>query len=301
METVLEVRDVTVDFNGFKALRGLSLTIGPGELRFLIGPNGAGKTTLIDVISGRVRPAAGSVVFKGKHELTRLEEHRIVRLGIGRKFQTPALFADLSVRAHLELAAGIKAGIVDGPGAAGSREWAGDPGRTRRRGLDGLRRLAGYLKKPGAAVRREVDALLERLRLAEVADRPAGSLAHGHKQWLEIGMVLIQEPTLILLDEPVAGMTSVERRITGELLREMAQEHAILVVEHDMSFVRAFSTKVSVLHQGELIKEGSMEEVQQDQRVIDSYLGRAHRPAGEMRMPHVRATGPLSQWERADV
>lgn len=272
MDHVLEVRDVTVDFNGFKALNRLSLTIGKGELRFLIGPNGAGKTTLIDVISGRVKPISGSVLFQGKHELTRMEEHRIVRLGVGRKFQTPALFPELEVRAHLELAAGIRSG------------------------------LAGYLRRPGPALRKEVDALLERLGLAALADRPAGSLAHGQKQWLEIGMVLIQKPTLILLDEPVAGMTSGERRATGELLREMAKDHSLLVVEHDMNFVRAFSTKVSVLHQGELIKEGSMEEVQRDPRVIDSYLGRGLRGRADPgRVPPVRAAGSLSQWERADA
>lgn len=270
MEHVLEVREVTVDFNGFKALNRLSLAIGPGELRFLIGPNGAGKTTLIDVISGKVRPVSGSVLFRGKHELTKLEEHRIVRLGIGRKFQTPALFPDLEVRAHLELAAGIRSGL----------------GRLFRR--------------PGPALRKEVDALLERLKLSAVARTPAGALAHGQKQWLEIGMVLIQKPMLILLDEPVAGMSSGERRATGELLREMAREHAILVVEHDMNFVRAFSTKVSVLHMGELIKEGSMEEVQRDPRVIESYLGRSGRADQERKRP-VRAAGALSQWERADA
>lgn len=272
MEYVLEVRDVTVDFNGFKALNGLSLAIGPGELRFLIGPNGAGKTTLIDVISGKVRPVSGSVLFQGTHELTRLEEHRIVRLGIGRKFQTPALFPELEVRAHLELAAGIRSG------------------------------LSGLFRRPPTALRNEVDALLERLNLASAARMPAGALAHGQKQWLEIGMVLIQKPTLILLDEPVAGMTSGERRATGELLREIAREHAILVVEHDMNFVRAFSTKVSVLHMGELIKEGSMEEVQRDPRVIASYLGRSGAGrTGRARRPPVRAAGPLSQWERADA
>lgn len=273
MEHILEVRDVTVDFSGFKALKNLSLSIGHGELRFLIGPNGAGKTTLIDVISGKVRPVSGSVVFKGAYELTRLQEHRIVRIGIGRKFQTPALFPGLSVRSHLELACGVKSGIL------------------------------GYLRRRSAKVRDRADALLERLRLKEYAEMPAGSLSHGQKQWLEIGMVLIQDPALILLDEPVAGMTSGERLATGELLQEIARDRSVLIVEHDMNFVRRFSTKVSVLHQGEVIKEGTMEEVQRDPKVIDSYLGRSYRPgpvlsgSGKSR---VRAVGSVSQWERAD-
>jgi len=271
MEHILEVRGVTVDFNGFKALNSLSLAIGHGELRFLIGPNGAGKTTLIDVISGKIRPVSGSVVFKGKYELTRMQEHRIVRIGIGRKFQTPALFPGLTVRSHLELACGLKSGFL------------------------------GYFRRRTAHVRDRVDALLERLRLSDYADKPAGSLSHGQKQWLEIGMVLIQEPALIMLDEPVAGMTAGERLATGELLQEIARDRSVLIVEHDMNFVRSFSTKVSVLHQGEVIKEGTMEEVQRDPRVIDSYLGRSYRPAPVLAgRPRVRAAGSLSQWERAD-
>lgn len=269
MGALLQVRDVTVDFNGFKALKNLSLEIDRGELRFLIGPNGAGKTTLIDVISGKVRPVSGSVLFNEKYELTRMREHRIVRAGIGRKFQTPALFPQLSVRSHLEIAWGFRS------------------------------RFLGHLRRKRALASERVDALLERLRLLDRAGMPAGLLSHGEKQWLEIGMVLIQDPALILLDEPVAGMTSSERRATGELLREIARDRSVLIVEHDMNFVRSFSTKVSVLHQGELITEGTMDEVQRDPRVIDSYLGRSYRPDPAAR-PRVRPVGPVTQWERAD-
>jgi urea transport system ATP-binding protein len=239
---VIEINGLTVVFDGFKALTDLDLAVGEGELRFLIGPNGAGKTTLIDVITGRTRPAAGSVRFAGQ-ELVGLREHRIARLGIGRTFQTSVVFERLTVLENLDLAASFRRRT-----AALMR---------RRRGVSG-----------------EVAAALETTGLAELADRPAGVLSHGQRQWLEIGMLLAQRPRLLLLDEPVAGMSREERGRTGELLRQVAREHTVIVVEHDMEFLRRFASTVTVLHEGRVLCEGDVATVRADPRVQEVYLGR---------------------------
>jgi urea transport system ATP-binding protein len=243
MNPVLDVRDVSVDFDGFKALDGVNLTVEPGELRFLIGPNGAGKTTLIDCVTGLTRPTAGEIRFDG-HLIGLLPEHRRVRLGIGRSFQTPTVFDTLTAVDNLDLAASF------------------------RRKLPSL-----FLRRRG--VTEPVAATLERIGLTHAADQPAGALSHGQKQWLEIGMLLVQEPRLLLLDEPVAGMSPHERVATGELLQELAGDHTVVVIEHDMAFLRRFAHKVTVLHEGRVLSEGSVEQVQADPIVREVYLGRA--------------------------
>lgn len=240
---VLSVADLSVSFDGFKALDGVNFTVERGELRFLIGPNGAGKTTLIDCITGLTKPTAGEVRFGGR-SLTGLREHQRVRLGIGRSFQTPTVFDALSVVDNLDLAESF-----------------------RRPFLSLLRRRKGVSDK--------VAATLARIGLSEVGDNLAGSLSHGQKQWLEVGMLLVQGPTLLLLDEPVAGMSPQERIATGELLTELAGEHTIVVIEHDMAFLRRFASTVTVLHEGRVLSEGSVAEVQADARVREVYLGRA--------------------------
>jgi urea transport system ATP-binding protein len=234
---------LTVVFDGFRAIDGLDFTVAQGELRFLIGPNGAGKTTLIDVITGLTKPAAGSVIFDGK-ELVGRREHQIVRLGVGRTFQTAVVFEELSVLENLDLAASFRRGV---------------PSLFRRR----------------RGVSAAVAAALETTQLAHLADRPAGVLSHGQRQWLEIGMLVVQEPRLLLLDEPVAGMSKEERERTGELLREVARVHTVVVVEHDMEFLRRFANVVTVLHEGKVIREGTVAEVQADPRVQEVYLGRS--------------------------
>jgi urea transport system ATP-binding protein len=253
--TLLEIRGLTVQFDGFKAITDLDLSVEAGELRFLIGPNGAGKTTLIDVITGLNRPAAGSVRFDGEEILGR-REHHVVRLGIGRTFQTSVVFEQLSVVENLDLAASF-----------------------RRRMPALLRRRRG--------ISADVDAALQIVGLAALADRPAGVLSHGQRQWLEIGMLVVQRPRLLLLDEPVAGMSRSERERTGELLRQVAQDHTVLVIEHDMEFLRRFANTVTVLHEGRVLCEGSVEQVQADPRVQEVYLGRTRSenadlvPSGE--------------------
>ncbi|MGH9177646.1 MAG: urea ABC transporter ATP-binding protein UrtD [Acidimicrobiales bacterium] len=242
-QPVLEIRDLVVSFEGFRAIDGLSLTVEEGELRFLIGPNGAGKTTLIDVVTGLVRPTEGTVLFHGR-DLRRLKEHQIVRLGIGRSFQTPTVFEALTVAENLDLA------------------------ESFRRPLPTLLR-----RRPG--VSDGVARTLEQVNLAAAADRPAKELSHGQKQWLEIGMLLVQEPTLLLLDEPVAGMTPEERLATGALLEGLAAHRTVVVIEHDMAFLRRFARKVTVLHEGRLLCEGSVQDVQSDPRVREVYLGRS--------------------------
>ncbi|HEU5107928.1 MAG TPA: urea ABC transporter ATP-binding protein UrtD [Micromonosporaceae bacterium] len=239
----LEIRGLTVTFDGFTALADLDLTVREGELRFLIGPNGAGKTTLVDVVTGRTRPAAGSVRFAG-HELVGRREHRIVRLGIGRTFQTSVVFERLTVLENLDLAACFRR-----PTAALLR---------RRRGVSP-----------------EVESALETVGLAGLAHREAGVLSHGQRQWLEIGMLLTQRPRLLLLDEPVAGMSRDERGRTGELLRQVARDHTVVVIEHDMDFLRRFASTVTVLHEGRLLCEGDVAAVQADPRVQEVYLGRS--------------------------
>jgi urea transport system ATP-binding protein len=246
----LEVRGLNVVFDGFRAVTDLHLTVRAGELRFLIGPNGAGKTTLIDVVTGRTRPESGSVRFDG-HELVGRREHRIVRLGIGRTFQTSVVFERLTVLENLDLAATF---------------------RTRTVAL--LRRRRG--------VSDEVAAALETTGLADRAHRPAGTLSHGQRQWLEIGMLLAQRPRLLLLDEPVAGMSRDERERTGELLRQVARDHTVVVVEHDMEFLRRFASTVTVLHEGRLLCEGDVAAVQADPRVLQVYLGRSRSGRAEL-------------------
>ena len=244
-ETILWVDGITVSFDGFKALDDLSLTLEKGELRCIIGPNGAGKTTLMDVITGKTRPDTGRVQLLPDHtELTRLSEFEIARLGIGRKFQRPTVFQGHTVFENLELASRGPKGV--------------------------LRTLFGLL---GPAERSRIDEVLQLIGLPDQRDRRAGLLSHGHKQWLEIGMLLVQDPKVLLLDEPIAGMSHQEAERTAELVKTLAGERTVVVVEHDMEFVRQIARKVTVLHEGSVLCEGTMEKVQADARVIEVYLG----------------------------
>ena len=234
-----------VSFDGYKALRGLSLTLEPGEMRAIIGPNGAGKTTMMDVITGKTRPDEGQVYFNGAVDLTKLDEAAIVELGIGRKFQKPTVFEKHTVEDNILLA--LKA-----PRGA-------------------FRALFG--KAPPDQQGR-IDAILRTIRLEDQRARPAADLSHGQKQWLEIGMLLAQDPKLLLVDEPAAGMTDAETAITADLLRDIAATHSVVVVEHDMAFVRDLDVKVTVLHEGAVLAEGSLDQVSADPRVVEVYLGR---------------------------
>ncbi|MDP9404447.1 MAG: urea ABC transporter ATP-binding protein UrtD [Actinomycetota bacterium] len=244
MKPVLEVCGVSVDFDGFRALDGVDLSVARGELRFLIGPNGAGKTTLVDCVTGLTRPTAGEVRFEGR-SIDRLSEHQRVRTGIGRSFQTPTVFDSLTVVENLDLAESFRRSPLT-------------MFLRRRRVTDG------------------VATTLERVGLSAVADRPAGALSHGQKQWLEIGMLLVQGPKLLLLDEPVAGMSPQERLDTGALLHELAGgDQTLVVIEHDMAFLRRFARKVTVLHEGKVVSEGTVDEVQADPIVREVYLGRS--------------------------
>ena len=245
MTALLELRGVGVSFDGFRALNDLNLSLVPGELRAVIGPNGAGKTTFLDVITGKVRPSQGDVLFQGR-SLVGLAEHRIARLGIGRKFQTPRVFENLSPRRNLELAVGRS-----------SAPWELLFGR-----LDGQSRD-------------KVQRLLAVVGLEGLANERAGSLSHGQKQWLEIAMLVAQDPVLLLVDEPVAGLTDEETQITADLLKQLAGDHTVLVIEHDMDFIRDLNAPVTVLHEGHVLCEGSMDQVQNDSRVIEVYLGQA--------------------------
>ncbi len=243
--SLLYLDGVTVSFDGFKALNELSLIIEPGEMRAIIGPNGAGKTTMMDVVTGKTRPDAGDIYFDGAVDLTRLDEAAIATLGIGRKFQKPTVFESHTVWDNLDLAlAGAR-----GPGAALFR------------------------KRPRSAAER-IEEILGIIRLADRRDVLAAFLSHGQKQWLEIGMLLAQEPKLLLVDEPAAGMTDAETETTAELLREIAREKSVIVVEHDMVFVRALGVKVTVLHEGSVLSQGTLDEVSADPRVVEVYLGR---------------------------
>ncbi|MFT4768745.1 MAG: urea transport system ATP-binding protein [Glaciecola sp.] len=243
---ILYLEDVSVSFSGYKALNNLSLAVDSGELRCLIGPNGAGKTTLMDVITGKTRPDRGSVFLGQDINLLQHDEATIARLGIGRKFQKPSVFPQQSVRDNLALA-------VQG----------------HRSPWEALR------YRPSTADRDRVVALLETVALDSVAHKLAGGLSHGQKQWLEIGMLLAQEPMLLLIDEPVAGMTQQETERTGELLQSLVPQRSVVVVEHDMVFVRSIARKVTVLHEGAVLMEGSIDEVQSDSRVREVYLGKA--------------------------
>ena len=242
---ILSLEALTVSFDGFTVLDELDFNLEHGELRFLIGPNGAGKTTLLDLITGKTRPNRGKIVFNGNIDLTQRQEHDRVRLGIGRKFQTPSVFSSLSVYENLEVAVGFRSGVsaLFRPIRRSQADW--------------------------------INNTLEQVGLLERTQVPAGGLSHGEKQWLEIGMLLAQEPQLLLLDEPVAGMTRRERERTGELLWDIGRNCTVLVVEHDMEFVRHFAEKVTVLHLGKVISEGPMEMVQQNPQVIKAYLGRS--------------------------
>ena len=237
---VLYLDDVSVSFDGFKALNALSLAIDAGELRCVIGPNGAGKTTMMDVITGKTRPDAGRVFFGQTIDLTRLSEAQIAHAGIGRKFQKPTIFERHTAFENLELA------------------------------MKADKRVRSTLfAKLSSAERDRIAATLERVRLAAAADRPAGLLSHGQKQWLEIAMLLMQEPRLLLLDEPVAGMSDEETERTAELFLSLAGEHSLVVVEHDMAFIARIARKVTVLHEGAVLAEGPLEAVQEDPRVVE--------------------------------
>jgi urea transport system ATP-binding protein len=245
LEPILYLDGVSVSFEGFRALNDLSLIVEPGELRTIIGPNGAGKTTMMDVITGKTRPDQGKAVFKGRYDLTRLDEARIANLGIGRKFQKPTVFDEHTVFNNLELA--LKAD---------------------------RRLLPTLLFRLNADQRARIDGVLELTGLTARARDKAGALSHGQRQWLEIGMLLMQDPELLLVDEPVAGMTDQETEETAALLRRIAGQRSVIVVEHDMEFVRSLATKVTVLHEGSVLAEGSIDHVQNDPRVIEVYLGR---------------------------
>ena len=233
--SLLYLDDVQVTFDGYRALRGLSLVLAPGEMRAIIGPNGAGKT----------RPDTGDVYFEGRHNLTKLDEADIATLGIGRKFQKPTVFENHSVNDNILLSAKAP--------------------RTVRATLGA---------RPSDESNRAIERILERIRLTEVRDWQAGALSHGQKQWLEIGMLLAQDPKLLLVDEPVAGMTDAETAATAAMLKEIAQHHSVVVVEHDMAFVRELDVKVTVLHEGAVLAEGSLDQVSADERVVEVYLGR---------------------------
>lgn len=243
MTNILEIENLTVSFDGFKALNQLNFSMDEGELRVVIGPNGAGKTTFLDVITGKVQPTEGRVLFQGRN-LSRLSEHKISRLGIGRKFQTPRVYLNLTVRENLDLACNRNKDV-----------------------------FATLFKRPVAPERRTVAGLLETIGLVSKAELKATLLSHGEKQRLEIGMLVAQSPDLLLVDEPVAGLTDEETENIGELLLALAESHSIVVIEHDMEFVRQIARKVTVLHEGSVLCEGSIEEVQNDPRVIEVYLG----------------------------
>ncbi|NJL98691.1 MAG: urea ABC transporter ATP-binding protein UrtD [Synechococcaceae cyanobacterium SM2_3_2] len=240
---ILRVENLTVDFSGFKAITNLDFSMQEGELRVVIGPNGAGKTTLCDAITGKVSPTSGKIFFHDE-EISHLPEYKIARKGIGRKFQTPRVFLNLSVYENVELA------------------------HNRTKGV-----LKTLFSKRTPTERERIMEVLETCGLADVTHRLAGILAHGQKQWLEIAMMVAQDPDLLLLDECVAGMTDKETEATGELIESLAKNHAILVIEHDMVFVRQIAKLVTVLHQGQTLCEGTFDQVQQDSRVIEVYLG----------------------------
>jgi len=242
---MLYLDGITVSFDGFRALDKLSFTVEPGEMRAIIGPNGAGKTTMMDVVTGKTRPDAGAALFGGTHDLTRLDEAEIAELGIGRKFQMPTVFEMHTVEDNILLA------LKDDRRPRATLFWRGTAQADRR-----------------------IDGILAITRLAALRERVAGGLSHGQKQWLEIGMLLAQEPKLLLVDEPVAGMTDAETRATAELLKEINRDRTVVVVEHDMAFVRELGVKVTVLHEGAVIAEGSIDQVSTNERVIEVYLGR---------------------------
>ena len=248
-EDIVRTEQLTVSFDGFKALSDLDFSMRPGELRVVIGPNGAGKTTLLDAICGKVAPTSGRVLFQGT-DLRGAREHEIVHRGIGRKFQTPSIYRDHTVFENLELSYKAKKSV-----------------------------LSTLFARQTPQLTEQIHRILELIALADKRHQRAGSLSHGEKQWLEIGMVIVQDPDLLLIDEPVAGMTDEESIKTGELLLSIAQDQAILVIEHDMTFVRQIAKTVTVLAEGKLLCEGPVERVQSDPRVIETYLGGAKKHA----------------------
>ncbi|MCL4496853.1 MAG: urea ABC transporter ATP-binding protein UrtD [Deltaproteobacteria bacterium] len=243
--TILYGENITVDFNGFKALNGVSLYVDERELRFLIGPNGAGKTTLLDVICGKVRPVSGSITFEENIELLGLKEYQRARIGVARKFQTPSIFEQLTVIENMIIA------------------------HKKNKGV-----FSSIFNKIDRKSENDIYEVMEKINLIDKKLQYAGLLSHGEKQWLEIGMTMLQSPKLLLVDEPVAGMTGMERDKTGELLKSLAKDMSVLIVEHDMNFVEKFGERVTVLHEGSILCEGSFEYVRNDQTVIDVYLGR---------------------------
>ena len=242
---LLYLDGVHVSFDGFKAINNLSMTLAPGEMRAIIGPNGAGKTTMMDIITGKTKPDEGTVLFDGTTDLTRLEETHIAELGIGRKFQKPTVFESQTVEDNLLLALNVDHSV------RGTLLWRENKSDAER-----------------------IDRVLETIRLTAARKRLAGSLSHGQKQWLEIGMLLAQDPKLLLVDEPVAGMTDVETQQTAELLKQINRDHTVMVVEHDMSFVRELGVRVTCLHEGTVLAEGTIDQVSSNERVIEVYLGR---------------------------
>lgn len=244
-KAILYLDNVSVSFDGFKALRALSFVVAPGEMRTIIGPNGAGKTTMMDCITGKTRPDEGTILFNGSVDVTKLDEAAIADLGIGRKFQKPTVFESHTVADNILLA------------LKGNRGPFSSLFGTRNR----------------IEVRR-IEEVLERVRLQDHRQKQAADLSHGQKQWLEIGMLLAQDPKLLLVDEPVAGMTDAETEETARLLKQISKDHAVVVVEHDMTFVRALDCKVTCLHEGSVLAEGSLDAVSSNERVIEVYLGR---------------------------
>ncbi len=240
---VLAIEDLTVSFDGFKAIDALTLYVDRGELRVIIGPNGAGKTTLLDLICGKTRASSGSIKFKNQ-EMTKVQEHKIVRAGIGRKFQTPSIYENLSVFKNLEVSFPRGRSVLGALGFRCTDE-----------------------------VKERVQSVAAEIGLADTLDTEAGLLSHGQKQWLEIGMLLMQEPELLMLDEPIAGMSVRERELTADLLQRICKGRSVIVIEHDVEVVKRIAHKVTVMHQGKILAEGSMEKVQSDPKVIDVYLG----------------------------
>lgn len=240
---VLSIEGLTVSFDGFKAVDDLSMYVDEQEIRVVIGPNGAGKTTVLDLVCGRTRASAGSIKFKGK-ELTKLKEHQIVHAGVGRKFQNPSIYEDLTVFENLEISF-----------PRGRNVWGALAFKRDKEVID------------------KVNEIADMIYLSEQLYMTADLLSHGQKQWLEIGMLLIQDPELLMLDEPVAGMSVSERKQTAKLLQLITQQRSVLVIEHDMQFVEDIADRVTVLHQGKVISEGSMEHVKNDEKVIEVYLG----------------------------
>ena len=243
--SMLYLDSVSVAFDGFKAINGLSLTLAKGEMRAIIGPNGAGKTTMMDIITGKPRPDSGDVIFDETVDLTRHDEASIARMGIGRKFQKPTVFETHTVSDNLLLSLAGKRSVLE-----------------------------TLFARPEQPEAEKVDEILRTIRLTDRRDDLASDLSHGQKQWLEIGMLLAQDPKVLLVDEPAAGMTDAETMQTAELLEEIAGDHTVMVVEHDMDFIKRLGVKVTVLHEGSVLAEGPFDQVSTDTRVIETYLGR---------------------------